>query len=87
MIVYVVVGVGGGIETVWTTPQAAMDAQERGATRGSGSYIAVRATDSEEPTEESLSALLALRGLQHDRHDQRAQEMLESRNLRRAQRP
>lgn len=82
MIVYVIVG-GGGVNSVWTTPEAAIDANER--TVKDGSYIAVRPTNADEPTEESKTALLALRELERDRHNRRAREIQEARNLRRTQ--
>lgn len=84
MIVYVVAVNGGGVESVWTTPEAALDAEERDP-NGDRAYIAVRPTDSEQPTEESEAARLELIRLSRERHNRRAQEIQESRHLRRTQ--
>jgi hypothetical protein len=77
-VVYIVVS-GGGVESVWTTPLAAIEKQERMVARGhvTSSYTAVRPLDSDEPTDESKQALVELRKMEADRHNTRAQAIRE----------
>lgn len=79
-VVYIVVS-GGGVESVWTTPLAAIEKQESMVARGHvmSSYTAVRPLDSDEPTEESKRALEELRQMERDRHNDRASKVWEER--------
>lgn len=79
-IVYIVVS-GGGVESVWSTPLAAIEKQERMVARGHvmSSYTAVRPVDSDEPTEESKRALKELRQMERDRHNERAGKIWDER--------
>lgn len=79
-IIYVVVS-GGGLETAWTEPMLAIEANER--VRSSTSYIAVRPLNSEEPTEESRAALAVLRKMERERHNARAEAIREASERRR----
>jgi len=80
-IVYVVTS-GGGVETVWTTPEGAMGAVDRLDRRASAVNIVVRPANSDDPTEESKKALADLRAMQRDRHNERAAVIRESRRPR-----
>lgn len=76
MIVYILIS-GGGAETVWTTPQAALAAKERllDGKSTAAAYVAVRPTDSEEPTPESKIALAEYREMERVRHNAKAEEI------------
>ncbi len=73
-IVYIVMS-GGGVESIWTTPLAAIEKCERLPKQSVSTYIAVRPLDSDEPTDESKAALLELRRMERDRHNERAHEL------------
>lgn len=73
-IVYIVVS-GGGVESIWTTPLAAVEKRE--GIESQAAYVAVRPLDSDEPTEESKAALLKLRDLERERHNERARKLRE----------
>lgn len=58
-VVYVVVS-GGGLESVWTNPDDAIDAKDK---IGASAAVTVRPLDSDAPTSESQTALAKLRDL------------------------
>lgn len=75
-VLFIVMG-RGGTETIWSTPEAAIEAKEKHP--HVGSYIMVRPLDSERPTPASQAALERLREMERQRHNDRAQSTLEER--------
>lgn len=77
-VIFVVLG-AAGLETVWSTPEAAIEAREG---LPSSAFITVRPMDSAEPTPASEAALTKLRKMEADRHNERAQRIREGRRRR-----
>lgn len=74
-VVFLVLG-KTGLESAWSTPEAAADEREKLTREGSATvYTTVRPLDSDVPTPESEAALKQLRELERQRHELKSAQM------------
>lgn len=76
LIVYVILS-GAGLESVWFSPEEAIDAHEQIKDRVSTSYITVRPVGYTKDTPESEAARDNLRKLERNLHNAKAKELRE----------